>query len=171
MGHMRTSRLLAVALVATAALVMAPSAGASQVAKAESTIMVPLLDVGTWFGAGYGNWTQTGDDMAVARQTCPEPGDYDGYTWRFFDLKGEYTKFVAQGPKPAAGQVTPLGTFHDYDIDLWLLDAKCNRIDVPNSNAGGGYEKQSTRKPARYAVIVYWYGHQVNLPVTLEYSK
>ena len=171
---MRTFRrsILALTLVLGIFAAAPTSAAPSKTPKKfESTIMVPLLDVGTWFGAGYGNWTQTGDDMAAVRQTCPTPGDYDGYTWRFFDLKGPHTQFLARGPEPLHTQDTPVGIFHDYDIDLWLFDAKCNRIDIDGANAGGGIEKMSSsKKPAHYAVIVYWYGVIPNIPITLEYG-
>ena len=138
--------------------------------KLTSTIMFPGSDVGTWFGAGYGNFIGTAkEDLSDVRQSCPTAGPYDGYIWRFFDLKGKYTRVTASGPKPLFEQNTPVWVMHDYDIDLYLFDDKCKRVQG-GTNGGGGIEKQRTKKPVSYAVVVYWDGHEPNLPVTLELS-
>jgi hypothetical protein len=164
-------RVALIALLGLTVLGATPTHAAPATKKQTSTIAFPGTDVGTWIGAGYGNWTQTEESMAVARQTCPTGGQFDGTVFRFFDLKGEYKKFIASGPPVLFNQGTPVGNFSDYDLDLYLFDAKCNRIILTGSNAGGAVEKQTTsRKPARYAVIVYWQGYQPNFPVTLEYS-
>ena len=161
-------RIALVALLGLAVLGAAPAEAAPK--KLTSTIALPAADAGTWFGAGYGNFLPV-DDMSAARQTCPEAGDFDGLVFRFFDTKGNHTKFTASGPPVLFNQGTPVGNFSDYDLDLYLFDAKCNRIVLTGANAGGATEKQTTsRKPARYAVIVYWQGHTPNIPVTLEYS-
>jgi len=170
LGRATVAALIGVGLVGAA------PAHAASVKTIKTTIAFPGTDSGTWLGAGYGNWTETGESMAVARQTCPTGGPLDGTIFKFIDLKGNYTKFKASGPPVLFTQTVPANpatsaiVVQDYDIDLYLLDAKCKRIDVTGANQGGATEKQSTRKPARYAVIVYWDGHDANLPVTLEYS-
>ena len=175
---MRTiARILLVAVLAAGLGLATPAQAAPEKyqKKLTSTVMFPALDSGTWFGAGYGNWIGTAqEDLSAVRQACVggKAGQFDGYIWRFFDLKGKYKKFLASGPKPLFAQDTPVGVFHDYDIDIYFFDDKCKRIVMTGVNAGGGIEKASTpdKKPASYAVIVYWYGHQPNLPLTLEFS-
>jgi hypothetical protein len=161
-------RVVLVALLGLAVLGATPAQAAPK--KLTSTVAFPAADVGTWIGAGYGNFLPV-EDVSAVRQTCPTGGDFDGTIFRFFDLKGDYKKFTASGPPVLFNQSTPAGNFSDYDIDLYLFDAKCNRIVLTGANAGGAVEKQTTsRKPARYAVIVYWQGYMPNMPITLEYS-
>ena len=168
-------RSLVLAAVVGVGVVGATPAHAAAVKTIKTTIAFPGTDSGTWVGAGYGNWTETGESMAVARQTCPAGGPLDGTIFKFIDLKGNYTHFKASGPPVLFTETVPDNpatsaiVVQDYDIDLYLLDAKCKRIDVAGANAAVP-RRSRRRKPARYAVIVYWDGHDANLPVTLEYS-
>lgn len=163
---MRRMLFPVLAIVAAASVFNAPPAHAKTMT---GTIAVPLADFGTWTGAGYGNFLPV-DDVSAVRRSCPKAGEFDGLVYKWFDLKGGFTKFKASGPKVLFNQETPVGSFADYDLDLYLLDAKCKRIVVTGSNTGGATEKQSVKKPAAYAVIVYWQGHTPNIPVTLEFS-
>lgn len=116
----------------------------------------------------------------AARQTCPEGGAGDGVIYAFFDLKGEYKHFFVSGPEstlnqpdPTGGAVLKLGTFHDYDLDLHLFDAKCNELDVEGSINylnGIGNGSVAGKKPARYAAVSYHHGAP-NIPVLLEASN
>lgn len=159
---------LTIALLAAGTLLAPPAQAAPKVFK--STIAFPSAVVGFSFASGTVWGEEVPQAEAQLRQACPTKGSYDGHTWRFFDLGdgASFKKFVASGPKPVFEQDTPVGRQHDYDIDLFLFDAKCNRLAIVGS--GGGIEKTNLKKAARYAAIVYFSGPYLNLPVTLEAS-
>lgn len=150
------------------ALFAAPSQAATK--KLEAKIKFPANAVGAVFGAGYAEET----DFSAVRQSCPAPGQFDGYTWKLFDLKGAHSKFKVYGPKPAVTQEVPLYSFpfNEYDIDAYGLDAKCKFVDAASTtNSGrtnGGTETFSTKKPVNFIVVVYYSGPYVDLPVTVE---
>ena len=102
---------------------------------------------------------------------CPEPGEHDGLTYAFFDLKGEFKHFKAYGPEHLFNEPSP--AYHDandYDIDMYAFDRKCKEITPSDANGPAGTERFETRRPARYVVIAYWSGIYKDLPVTLEVS-
>lgn len=160
---------LALAVASVAGLASGPSASAAPL-KLVATIAFPSAEVSTAIGSGNTN----ASELPEARQTCPEGGQFDGTTFKFFDLKAGYTKVKAYGPQVVFSQ-SPAGlTLNDYDIDLYILDAKCNLLPSSGTkNAGGAFETASARpaNPARYAVINYYYGPYANLAVTLEASN
>lgn len=101
------------------------------------------------------------DEMA-----CPEPGPLDGTFYKFIDLKADFTFFKLEGPPrlftdPAGG--TGIG---DYDLDLYLYDAKCSLL--AEGVTSGPTEKVDTKKPVRYVVINYYVGPHPNLPYKLQ---
>lgn len=105
--------------------------------------------------------------VAADELACPEAGDGDGLFYKFFDLEGDYKNFKVSGPThlftdPTGGT---LG-WDSYDLDLYVFDAKCNPL--PDANSGAGTEKLETKKPARYAIVHYYYGVIPDLPITLE---
>ncbi|HUR50120.1 MAG TPA: hypothetical protein VMY88_11420 [Acidimicrobiales bacterium] len=97
---------------------------------------------------------------------CPGPGDLDGTFYKFIDLKADYKVFKLEGPPrlftdPAGG--TGIG---DYDLDLYIYDAKCNLI--AESVTSGPTEKTETKKPARFVIVNYYVGPHPNLPFKLQ---
>lgn len=168
---MRIRRLTSIALL-TAVGFGAGVAGTpvtAAPAKLEGTISIPALDLASELGAG----SYAGQNM-----TCPEGGQLDGVIYKFFDLKGDFTKFKAYGPTPLFSQPVPAdlltGNAMDYDIDLWAFDKKCTAVDPTVDGAGGsfgGLEQMNTKKGVRYIVITYYSGIHADLPVTLEYSN
>ena len=97
---------------------------------------------------------------------CPDAGPADGSFYKFIDLKGDYTNLKLEGP---ARLVTdPSGTtgIGDYDLDIYVLDAKCK--DLNHSNTSYPTEKFDGKKPARYVVVHYYIGPHPNLPFTLQ---
>ena len=161
----------AVALFTSLAPAAVPS-HAKETKKFEGTILVSTAELSSMLGAGSANGL--GSDAEPARQTCPEPGDFDGVLYKFWDLKGDWTSAKLTGPKPAFSQDIPGGVINhqdDYDLDLYALDAKCKVFDGFSSNTGGAYEKGSSKRPFRYIVAVYRAGPYPNIPVTVEVSR
>jgi hypothetical protein len=161
---------VALLVVVTLAMGLLGAPGAQAAPKKENfTILLAASEVGSATGAGH----VQGASTAALRRACPGPGELDGAIYKFIDLKGMYSKLKAYGPTPLFTQTNAAGTFMDYDIDLFAYDAKCVRVETKNGATtganGGGIEVLPTKKPVRYAVIVYWQGAP-NIPVTLEYS-
>lgn len=134
--------------------------------------MLPLFTASSAFGGGDAER----QDVSPVRQTCPAKGSFDGYSWRFFDLGDgtSFKKFKAFGPKPVITQDVGGSVFNDYDIDMFAFDSKCTRIKGPagatgTSTAGYG-EKLNLGKAARFVIITYYTGHEMNMPITLEAS-
>ena len=165
--------LTAVGLLAVGTAAPSPAA---EVKKYEATIAAPAPIVSSEFA---GHWITTANENPV-RQTCPEGGPGDGVFYKFIDLKGDYTHFFVSGPPstlnepdPTGGAVITLGTFNDYDVDLFAFDAKCNELELDGSiNTMSGIGNASVtakNKAARYAAIAYFSGPP-NLDVVLEAS-
>lgn len=159
--------ITAVGLLAVGTAAPSPAA---EVKKYEGTIALPAPAVSNATAAHY-----DGVDDAL-RMTCPDPGDGDGVFYKFFDLKGSYTHFFVSGPPSTLNQPDPsplaLGTIHDYDLDLYAFDEKCNELELDGSigtTNGIGNGTVVGKKPARYAAIAYFNGPP-NLPVFLEAS-
>lgn len=98
--------------------------------------------------------------------SCPEPGELDGTFYKFIDLRADFTFFKLEGPPrlftdPAGG--TGIG---DYDLDLYVYDAKCNLIGEGVTT--GPTEKVDTKKAARFLVVNYYVGPHPNLPFKLQ---
>ena len=167
-------RTLALAITAVGLLAVGTAAPspAAEIKEFEATIAMPAPIVAYAMSGTYGT--------DAARQTCPEGGAGDGVIYAFFDLEGDYKHFFVSGPEstlsepdPSGGAVVTLGTFHDYDLDLHLYDAKCNELDVEgsiNNMNGIGNGSVAGKKPARYAAVSYHHGAP-NLPVLLEASN
>ncbi len=96
---------------------------------------------------------------------CPA-GGANGTSYAWIDLKGDYTYFKVSGPPHLwPGSTTPL-QWADYDFDMYVYDAKCKQIGEGATPAGT--EKTSTKKPARFVVIAYYFGVQPNAAYTLQ---
>jgi len=176
---MRRLPVLFVAVVVGLLLSAAPNAQAAAPKSAKGTIAAPALTGSSLLAAGNLEGEAT---VTQVRQACPTGGVFDGVFYRFFDLKGGYTKFKASGPKPLVTETVPDNpatnpiTYNEYDIDIFAFDAKCNRIEAPNGSKAtgtstGGIENLTIRKPARYAAVSYYNGPYPNIEVTLEYSN
>lgn len=165
-------RTLALGITAVGLLAVGTAAPspAAEIKKYEGTIALPAPVVSNAAAASY---DPAGDAI---RMTCPEAGDGDGVFYKFFDLKGEFTHFFVSGPPSTLNQPDPspvgLGTIHDYDLDLYAFDAKCNELEIDGSigtSNGIGNGTVVGKKPARYAAVAYFSGPP-NLPVLLEAS-
>lgn len=146
---------MAAAIAAAIGLSAPTQADPSQ--KFEATITAPAHDAGP----------------EIFAEACPEPGDFDGVTYAFFDLKGEYKHFKTYGPPHLFNEPDPAGAYHDindYDIDMYAFDNKCREITPSDANGPAGTERFETRRPARYVIVAYWSGIHIDLPVTLEAS-
>jgi hypothetical protein len=108
-----------------------------------------------------------GAESAVIH-ACPKGGEANGSTYIFFDLKADFTAFKVAGPKHLVNEPSPVGVHavNDYDLDLFVFDAKCK--ELPSANSDAGVEKLDVKKPARYALVQYFTGVIPELPVTLE---
>ena len=151
----RTRAGLFAAGLAAAVMVMAAPTPAEPVAKFEASIAAPAHDAGPRLFAG----------------ACPGPGDADGLTYAFFDLKGEYKHLKTYGPAHLFNEPDPGTGYHDindYDIDMYAFDAKCRDITPSGANGSAGTERFETKRPARYVVVAYWSGIHADLPVTVE---
>ena len=103
---------------------------------------------------------------------CGDPagGPLNGVNYAWIDLEADYTKFDLTGPMrlfedPAGG--TGIG---DYDFDLYLYDAKCTDITT-HTNGPEAFVKTSTKRPARFAMIIYWTGIYPAQPYVLQASN
>lgn len=153
MRGLRTA-LATVAAIAAAVGLSAPNQ-AEPNKKFEGTIAAPAHDAGPELFA----------------DACPGGGDYNGMTYAFFDLQGEFKHFKAYGPDHLFNEPSP--AYHDvndYDIDMYAFDSKCKEITPSSANGPSGMERFETKRPARYVVIAYWSGIHPDLPVTLEVS-
>lgn len=168
--HLMRFRTLALGITAVGLLAVGTAAPspAAEVKKYEGTIATPAPVVSNMTAGSY--------LTDAARLTCPDPGDGDGVFYKFFDLKGDYTHFFVSGPTPVINQPEPTGvyggTFHDYDLDLYVFDAKCNELEGEgsiNTQNGIGNLVVGGKKPARFAAIAYYSGPP-ELPVVLEAS-
>lgn len=134
---------------------LAAPAPAEPSRKFEASIAAPAHDAGPELFAG----------------ACPEGGDFNGMTYAFFDLEGEYKHFKSYGPAHLFNEPGP--AYHDvndYDIDMYAFDAKCKEVTPSGANGPAGTERFETKRPARYVVLAYWSGIHPDLPVTLEVS-
>src|SRR5687768_12054075 len=128
-------RTLALGITAVGLLAVGTAAPspAAEIKKFEGTIALPAPVVSAELAQDYASG-------GALRLTCPEAGEGDGLVYKFFDLKGEFKHFWVSGPPstvnepdPSGGAAVDLGTFHDYDLDLDLFDAKCNPLEVEGS--------------------------------------
>lgn len=168
---------LFLAVVVGLLLAAAPGSEAAPPKTAKATIAVPALDAGHIVGGGAVGLV----DTSQVRQTCPTGGALDGIVYKFFDLKGGFTKFTAMGPMPIVTQTVPAPvagpiSFNEYDLDVFAFDAKCKRIAAPaGASATGtslrGVETLKIKKPARYVAVTYYSGPYPNIEITLEYSN
>ena len=172
-------RTLALGITAVGLLAVATAAPspAAEVKKFEATLAHPAPIVSSELS---GNWVTTANENPI-RQTCPGGGDLDGTSYKFFDLQGEFKYFFVSGPPttvnqpdPTGGAVLTLGTLHDYDLDLFAFDAKCNQLDLDGSintfSGIGNASVTSKNKLARYAAVAYFNGPP-NLKMLLEVSN
>lgn len=147
------SRALLASLFAFSVL----SAGFALPAKAAPTVFEGTLAFSGPADAG----PPVADELA-----CPEAGPLDGTFYKLVDLKADFTVFKLEGPPrlftdPAGG--TGIG---DYDLDLYLYDAKCNLL--AEGVTSGPTEKVDTKKPVRFAIVNYYVGPHPNLPFKLQ---
>ena len=112
-----------------------------------------------------------GDGAPVIREktACPAAGQGDGTFYKFFDLKGDFTYFKVEGPKRLVTDPSGTTKLGDYDIDMYVYDAKCKDMGAKNTEAG--VESHNTKKPARYVVVHYYTGVHPNLPITLQVAN
>jgi hypothetical protein len=141
--------------VACAGLIGSDPVSASSTQKFEGTIAVPAHDAGP----------------EVFADACPKGNQFNGMTYRLFDLKGEFSHLKTYGPKHLINEPGPAyHDINDYDIDMYAFDSKCREITPSGANGPAGTEKFSTRRPARWVVVAYWSGVHKDLKVTLEAS-
>lgn len=148
----RARRLVGVALAVGLVLGFAPAPSkAAEPTTFEATIAVP--------GGGA-------DSTAIT--ACPDGGGASGTTYAFFDLKEDFTFFKVSGPPHVVNEPSPVGVHavNDYDLDLWVFDAKCKQL--PDANSDAGVERLDTKRPARYALVQYFTGVIPQIPITLE---
>ena len=151
---MTTARRIAGLVLASAlaaGILQAPSQ-AEEPKKFEATILAP--------GGGA---------EAEAIEACPGGGDANGVTYVFFELEGDFKNFKVSGPAHLFNEPNPAGVhaINDYDIDLYVYDAKCTDITPDKAAPDAGTEIIETRRPARYALVSYWSGIHPELPITL----
>lgn len=124
--------------------------------KFEGTIMAPNPAPGS-------------DDYAGLACGDAAGGPLNGVHYAWIDLKGDFTKFHLTGParlfEDPAGQ-----GIGDYDFDLYLYDAKCKDITTHTNGPESGM-KTSTKRAARFALIIYWTGIHPDQPYTLQASN
>lgn len=156
----------AAGLLATGFAAPAP---ANEVKKFEGTIAAPMPVISNMMAGEY--------LTDAARRACSAPGkagEGDGVNYKFFDLKGDFKFFFVSGPPSNLNVADPSGlngTFHDYDLDLYVFDAKCNLLDGEGSiNSANGIGDLTARKPARFAAVSFFSGVP-NIKVTLEASN
>ena len=161
-------RTLALGITAVGLLAVGTAAPspAAPVKKFEATIAAPAPVVSN---ATAGHYLTD-----KARQVCPSPGAGNGKIYAFFELKEDFKFFFVSGPKSNINQPSPgvfSGTVQDYDLDLYVFDAKCKELTVEGSiNGANGIGDGTAKKPARYAAVAYFSGPP-NLKVTLEASN
>ena len=150
----RFAVLVGVVAIGLLAVGVGSAAKAAEVTKFEGTIAVP--------GAGA--------DSAVIT-ACPGGGEANGSTYYFFELKADFTFFKVSGPPHLVNEPNPVGVhaINDYDLDLFVFDAKCKQL--PDANSDAGVERLDVKKPARYALVQYFSGVIPELPITLEASN
>ena len=161
-------RTLALGITAVGLLAVGTAAPspAAEVKKFEKTIAAPAPVAANATAGHY--------ETDKARQVCPSAGAGDGKIYAFFELKEDFKFFFVSGPKSNISQPDPsgtVGTFHDYDLDLYAFDAKCKELEIVGSITGvNGIGDGTAKKPARYAAVAYYSGPP-NLKVTLEASN
>lgn len=124
--------------------------------KFEGTILMPNPGPGS-------------DDYAGIACGDPAGGPLNGITYAWIEFKTDYTKFDLSGPARLFEDPAGLG-IGDYDFDLYFFDAKCNNI-TNHTNGPESFLKTSTKKPARYALIIYWTGVHPEQPYVLAASN
>jgi len=163
-------RTLALGITAVGLLAVGTAAPspAAPIKKFEKTIAAPAPGLAN---ATAGHFDGVGDK---GRQVCPSAGAGDGKIYAFFELKEDFKFFFVSGPKSNINQPSPgvfSGTVQDYDLDLYVFDAKCKELTVEGSiNGANGIGDGTAKKPARYAAVAYFSGPP-NLKVTLEASN
>ena len=161
-------RTLALGITAVGLLAVGTAAPspAAPIKKFEKTIAAPAPVLSNATAGHY--------ETDKARQVCPSAGAGDGKIYAFFELKEDFKFFFVSGPKSTLNQADPAagnGTFHDYDLDLYVFDAKCKELTVEGSiNKANGIGDGTANKPARFAAVAYFSGPP-NLKVTLEASN
>ena len=142
--------ILAIALIGSLAVV--PAQAAPTVIEGTIAFSAPIGDA------------MSGSDWDEVM--CPDAGPADGSFYKFIDLKADYTNLKVEGPTrlftdPAGG--TGIG---DYDLDIYVLDAKCK--DLNHDNTSYPTEKFDGKKPARFVVVHYYIGPYPNLQFKLQ---
>lgn len=156
---MNVRRIVLTVASALAVAVMLGSGAASPVSASE-----PKKFQGTIAAPSANGSHALAEEMA-----CPGPGEANGTSYAFIDLKGDFTHFKVSGPPHLfAPSTTPL-QWGDYDFDMYVLDAKCKQIGEGATPAGT--ERTSTKKNGRYVLIAYFFGIQPNAKYTLEVSN
>lgn len=146
----------------------ASPAPAAEVKKFEGTIALPAPILSNETAGDYA----TGGALTMV---CPDPGDGDGVFYKFFDLGADYKFFFVSGGEPVVNEPDPTGvlggSIQEYDLDLYVYDAKCNPVEIETGgiNTGAGHAPGIAFKPARYAAVSYFVGPP-NINVTLEAS-
>lgn len=138
--------------VALAAGLVAPAQAAPAVFKGTLAFPAPITD--GLSGEEYGEIV------------CPDAGPANGTFYAFVDLKADYKVIKMEGPTRLV--TDPSGTTQsgDYDLDMFLFDAKCQPLDNPNTSSGT--ERFDGKKLARYVVVHYYVGIHPNLPFTVQ---
>lgn len=96
---------------------------------------------------------------------CPDTGPADGSFYKFIDLGGDFKNLKLEGPPRLVEDPAGLG-LGDYDMDMYVFDAKCN--DLMHATSQYPTEKFEGKKPARYVVVHYYVGPHADLPFTLQ---
>ena len=151
---LRARRLFGVTLAVGLLMGFAPMPSkAAEPTKFETTIAAP------------------GGGAEVGHVSCPDGGPAAGSTYAWIDLEGDFTFFKVAGPPHLVNEPSPVGVHavNDYDLDLFVFDAKCKQL--PDANSDAGVEKLDTKRPARYALVSYFTGVIPELPITLEASN
>lgn len=146
-----TSLLVLICIAAGSAV---PAQAAPEVF--EGTLVAPG-PIGDAFGAGAADWDEV---------LCPEAGELDGTFYKFIDLKADFTNIKLEGPARLFTEPSGALGLGDYDLDLYLFDAKCGAID--HSNGLESIEKYAGKKAARFVLVHYYVGIHANLPFKVQ---
>ena len=104
---------------------------------------------------------------------CPDGGPLkpESYVVIDFGEKSNFRQFRLRGPHYIINQPDPSGTLTalvaDHDMDLYLFDDRCRAIQEHANNNNSDVDT-TTKRPARYALINYYYGIHLDLPYQLE---
>ena len=156
---MRSRIKSAVSLLVVLSALMAgglavPSQAAPEVFEGTFAAPGPIGDA---FGAGLADWDEV---------LCPEAGPADGTFYKFIDLKADFKNVKLEGPPRLFTEPTGVLGLGDYDLDLYLFDAKCQALE--HSNGLESAESWSGKKGARYVLAHYYVGVHANLPFKVQ---